>query len=157
MYVVKTGCQWRALPHDYPPCSTVYNFYSRAKQKGTWEEVMQFLVKETRIKAEKDAEPSYALIDSQSVKTAYRSDKKGYDEGYRGTFKNMFETFRNIRIDISKQIKPKFEIMPKRWCIERTFAWFGGYRRLAKDVEYTALSEENIIYISQSHLLLKRL
>lgn len=81
MYVVKTGCQWRALPHDYPPYSTVYNFYSRAKQKGTWEKVMQFLVKETRRKAERDAEPNYALIDSQSVKTAYRSDKKGCDGG----------------------------------------------------------------------------
>ena len=37
MYVVKTGSQWRALPHDYPPYSTVYNFYSRTKQKGVWE------------------------------------------------------------------------------------------------------------------------
>lgn len=81
MYVVKTGCQWRALPHDYPPYSTVYNFYSRAKKKGIWEKVMQFLVKETHMKAGRDAEPSYALIDSQSVKTAYRSDKKGYDGG----------------------------------------------------------------------------
>lgn len=81
MYVTKTGCQWRALPHDYPPYSTVYNFYSRAKKKGTWEKVMQFLVKETRINAGKNAEPSYALIDSQSVKTAYHSDKKGYDGG----------------------------------------------------------------------------
>lgn len=81
IYVVKTGCQWRALPHDYPPYSTVYNFYSRAKKKGVWEKIMKFLVKETRINAGKDAEPSYALIDSQSVKTAYRSDKKGYDGG----------------------------------------------------------------------------
>lgn len=81
MYVVKTGCQWRALPHDYPPYSTVYNFYSRAKQKGVWEKVMQFLVKESRIQAGRNAEPSYALIDSQSVKTAYRSDRKGYDGG----------------------------------------------------------------------------
>ena len=81
MYVVKTGCQWRALPHDDPPYSTVYNFYSRAKQKGVWEEVMQFLVKETRIQSGRNAEPSYALIDSQSVKTAYHSDKKGYDGG----------------------------------------------------------------------------
>ena len=79
MYVVKTGCQWRALPHDYPLYSTVYNFYSRAKQKGVWEKVMQFLVKEKRIKAGRNAEPSYALIDSQSVKTAYHSDKTGYD------------------------------------------------------------------------------
>jgi hypothetical protein len=46
-----------------------------------WEKVMQFLVRETRIKAGRNAEPSYALIDSQSVKTAYRSDKKGYDGG----------------------------------------------------------------------------
>lgn len=42
---------------------------------------MQFLVKETRIKSDRTAEPHYALIDSQSVKTAYRSDKKGYDGG----------------------------------------------------------------------------
>lgn len=81
MYVAKTGFQWRALPHDYPPYSTVYNFYSRAKQKGIWEKVMQFLVKETRIQAGRNEEPSYALIDSQSVKTAYCSDKKGYNGG----------------------------------------------------------------------------
>ena len=81
LYVVQTGCQWRSLPHDYPPYSTVYNFYSRAKQKGTWEKVMRFLVKETRIKAGRSEEPSYALIDSQSIKTAYHSDKIGYDGG----------------------------------------------------------------------------
>lgn len=43
------------------------------------------------------------------------------DEGYRGTFKNTFELFHNVRIDISKQIKLTFEILSKRWCIERTF------------------------------------
>lgn len=64
MYVVKTGCQWRVLPHDYPPYSTVYNFYRYAKQKGTWEKVMRFLVKERRINAGKDAKSSCALIDS---------------------------------------------------------------------------------------------
>ena len=80
------------------------------------------------------------------------------DGGYRGTFKNTFEIFHNIRIDISQQIKPKcFTVLPKRWKIERSFSWFGGYRRLAKDFEYTALSEENIIYIAHAHLLLKRL
>lgn len=81
VYVAKTGCQWRVLPHDYPPYSTVYHFYSRAKQKGIWEKVMQFLVKETRINSGKDADPSYALIDSQSVKTAYAVIKRGMTEG----------------------------------------------------------------------------
>ena len=79
------------------------------------------------------------------------------DQGYRGIFKNTFEIFHNIRTDISMQIKPKFEVLPKRWRIERTFVWFGGYRRLSKDFEYTALSHENIIYISHAHLLIKRL
>lgn len=79
------------------------------------------------------------------------------DGGYRGTLKNTFEIFHNIRIDISKQIKSGFNVLPKRWCIKRTFAWFGGYRRLAKNFEYTVLSEENIIYIAHSHLLLKSL
>ena len=71
--------------------------------------------------------------------------------------KNTFEIFHNIRIDISKQIKPNFEVLPKRWRIERTFSWFGGYRRLSKDFEYLTLSEENFIYIAHAHLLLKRL
>lgn len=79
------------------------------------------------------------------------------DEGDRGTFKNTFEIFHNIRIDISRQIKSTFEVLQKRWRIERTFSWFGGYRRLSKDFEYSALSEENMIYISHSNLLLKRL
>lgn len=60
----------------------------------------------------------------------------------------------DIRIDISKQIKPKFEILPERWRIERTFAWFGGYRRLSKDFEYLSCSEENIIYISHAYLMI---
>lgn len=44
------------------------------------------------------------------------------DEGDRGTFKNTFEIFHNIRIDISRQIKLTFEVLPKRWRIERTFS-----------------------------------
>lgn len=70
MYVVKTSCEWRALPHVYPPYSTVYNFYSRSKRKGVWEKFIQFLIKKLhKRKTRKDAEPSYALIDLQIVKT----------------------------------------------------------------------------------------
>jgi putative transposase len=79
------------------------------------------------------------------------------DAGYRGTFKNTFEIFHNLRIDISMQIKSKFEVLPMRWRVERTFAWLGNSRRLSKDYEIKASSEENIIYISHLHTLLKRL
>jgi len=60
LYIVKTGCQWRLLPHDYPKWSTVKSFYYRAIAKGTWEKVMQSLVKETRRNAGKNENPSYA-------------------------------------------------------------------------------------------------
>ena len=79
LYIVKTGCQWRLLPHEYPKWSTVKSFYYRAIEKGIWEKVMQFLVKETRMNAGRSETPSYALIDSQSVKTTAEANNRGYD------------------------------------------------------------------------------
>jgi len=81
LYLVDNGCKWRALPHDFPKWSTVKSFYYRAVEIGTWEEVMQFLVKETRKKVGRKESPSYELIDSQSVKTIYASDERGIDGG----------------------------------------------------------------------------
>ena len=81
LYLVKTGCQWRLLPHDYPNWNAVRSFYYRAVNKGIWEKVMQHLVIKTRIKAGRSETPSYAIIDSQSVKTVYASDERGIDGG----------------------------------------------------------------------------
>lgn len=81
LYLVDNGCKWRALPHDFPNWSTVKSFYYRAVENGTWEKVLQFLVKETRKKAGRSENPSYGLIDSQSVKTIYASDERGIDGG----------------------------------------------------------------------------
>lgn len=81
LYLVNNGCKWRALPHDYPNWSTVKSFYYRAVQSGVWEKVMDYLVKETRKNAGRSEEPSYGLIDSQSVKTAYQAENRGYDGG----------------------------------------------------------------------------
>ena len=81
LYLVDNGCKWRALPHDFPKWSTVKSFYYRAIESGTWEEIMQYLVKETRRMAERKENPSYGIIDSQSVKTIYASDERGIDGG----------------------------------------------------------------------------
>jgi putative transposase len=81
LYLVNNGCKWRALPHDFPKWSTVKSFYYRAVENGTWERVMQYLVRETRKKAGRQEGPSYGLIDSQSVKTIYASDERGIDGG----------------------------------------------------------------------------
>ena len=81
------------------------------------------------------------------------------DGGYRGTFRNTFDEFHNIRIDISMQIKEQkgFQVLPKRWVVERTFAWLNGSRRLSKDYETSCCSAETMIMISHAATLLKRL
>ena len=81
------------------------------------------------------------------------------DGGYRGTFRNTFDEFHNIRIDISMRIKEQkgFQVLPKRWVVERTFAWLNGSRRLSKDYETSCCSAKTMIMISHAATLLKRL
>jgi putative transposase len=81
LYVVKTGCQWRNLPKDFPEWNAVYHFYSRAMAKGVWTAILRALVEKTRRGAGRSPSPSYALIDSQSVKTVAASEERGIDGG----------------------------------------------------------------------------
>ena len=81
LYLVKTGCQWRNLPRDFPNWKAVSMFYYRAQKKGIWDEILKMLVKKSRKNVGKNEEPSYVLIDSQSVKTTSASEKRGYDGG----------------------------------------------------------------------------
>ena len=81
LYFVKTGCQWRHLPHDFPPYSTVHSFYRRARLSGLWEKILRHLVKISRERAGRKAVPSYAIIDSQSVKTTGAAKERGIDGG----------------------------------------------------------------------------
>ena len=81
LYLNKTGCQWRMLPNDFPKYSTVSSFYHRAIQSGLWGKINAFLVRESRIIAGREPEPSYSLIDSRSVKTTGASEERGIDGG----------------------------------------------------------------------------
>jgi len=81
LYLVKTGCQWRLLPNDFPPHDTVWSFYRRAVKSGKWEKAMDMLVKKSREDAGRKPGPTYGLIDSQSAKTTLASDDRGYDGG----------------------------------------------------------------------------
>jgi transposase len=81
LYFVKSGCQWRLLPHDFPPYSTVHSFYRRARLSGLWDTVLQHLVSKTREDAGRKPGPTYALIDSQSVKTVAAGEQRGIDGG----------------------------------------------------------------------------
>ena len=84
-------------------------------------------------------------------------EKFSGDEGYRGTFVEYVGwDFDDVSVDISQRIKPEFEILPKRWIVERSLAWLGNSRRLSKDYEISTESAENMVLISNLHTLLKR-
>jgi len=80
-YINKTGCQWEMLPKEYPPYKTVSSFYNRARDAGLWDEMNDLLVKLTRVQEGRSPDPTYALVDSQSVKTVYACEERGIDGG----------------------------------------------------------------------------
>jgi transposase len=69
LYVLKTGCAWQLLPHDFPPYSTVFWYFRQWRKDGTWERLNGALRQQTRQQMGRDAQPSAAIIDSQTVKT----------------------------------------------------------------------------------------
>ncbi len=68
-YVLKSGCYWRLLPHDFPPRSSVYYHFRRFRLNGLWPLILNVLRAAERKRAGKDPQPTAAIIDSQSVKT----------------------------------------------------------------------------------------
>jgi len=82
LYVLRSGCPWRLLPHEFPAWGTVYYYFRRWQREGVWDRVLKTLRMELRQKQGRNAESSAAIIDSQSIKTsAVRGPEKGYDTG----------------------------------------------------------------------------
>ena len=78
---IQSGAQWRMLPKEYPNWKTVYDHYWRWNQRGVWETALDDLNQIHREKNGKNLTPSYAIIDSQSAKTASYNDQRGIDGG----------------------------------------------------------------------------
>jgi putative transposase len=217
-YVLKTGCGWRELPHDFPKWKTVYHYFRQFRLYGLWEEINEQVHKAVRIKTGRKAEPSAMIIDCQSVKSAEGGDTIGFDGGkkvhgrkrvlltdtlgfarlvkvvagdvhdslagyqllYRwqrqphllpnvwkifadGGFRGNLEGWAKQILHVILEIVPKltdrkgFQVLPKRWVIERTNAWISRQRRLARDYERTSASSEAFIYLTMIRIGLRRL
>ena len=83
VYLIRTSCSWRQLPHDFPPWGTVHYYYRRFRLDGTWKQLHDALRDKVRTAAGRKKSPSAAIVDSQSVKTTEKGGREAMTQARR--------------------------------------------------------------------------
>ena len=216
-YVVDNGIKWRALPADFPSWSTVYNYFATWEAAGITQHLLDDLRDRVRLREGRSAEPSAAIIDSQSVKAAETvpTSSRGFDAGkkingrkrhiavdtlgllltvlvtaastqdrdgarplltllaesccrvrliwadggYTGKLLDWAKTTVKIAITIVKRTDDVagFQVLPRRWVVERTLAWITGHRRCVRDYERLPQHHEGMVRWSMIRITSRRL
>jgi transposase len=218
-FVLRSGCQWRMIPHDLLPWDAAYRWYRAWKIDGTWERIHDALRAQVRIAAGRDPNPSAAVLDSQSIKSSEGGQERGFDMGKKttgrkrhlivdtlglllvitvtsatvqdrpggrailrklatrfpsialvwadGGYANSIDgsllAFAKQTLGLLLEIVKRsddvkgFQVLPRRWAVERTFGWLVRNRRLARDYERLTSNSETMIKIAMIRLMATRL
>jgi putative transposase len=76
LFVLRSGCAWRLMPHDLPNCKTCWSYFDRFSRDGTWRDIAEALHPAARVRSGRDAQPSQAIVDAQSVKTTKKGARR---------------------------------------------------------------------------------
>lgn len=129
-YVLRSGCAWRLLPHDFPPWNTVYGYFRTWQKEQVWEAINDALREAVRLEAGREAQPSMALIDSQSVKTSSVAGERGLDpfKSVKGRKRHILVDTMGLLLAVVVHTANTQDRKGARWVLARALA--KGFERL---------------------------